>query len=333
MGEGGGRIPVAVLSRHWRTVGSEAAYAIRTLAGATSRLGPTSVYVPGPPGAPEPDGAFDLLGVGGVPGQSWPPPESASWPGPLAAGSVVILDDSSESVLPLLGALGPEARRFALPGTTGTADTGGASILSVVPSAPGADERFVGLHVPINPLAAGHRHNGFGFVDYLLVLSGRLGHHDQPVPEVAWLTAGFPDDNIVVIEEAQASVWRGRALRGVVSVDSRTDFWRLVAHARACIDSAPGTLLARECIESLRFGTPIIVPRTVPAAAAHADSGGGLAYGDVADLLDHARAVGDPGTRARLSDAGKRYADETYGDPSAFVSRVASALAGADALR
>jgi hypothetical protein len=326
MDEKDGRSPVAVFSRHWRTAGSEAAYAIRTLAGATSRTGPTSIYVPGPPGTPEPDGAFDLFGVGGDSGESWPPPGTASWPGPLSAGSVVILDDLAESVLPLLDALGPDVRRFALPGTTGPADTGAASILALVPSASAADEGFVGLHVPINPLAAGHRHNGFGFVDYLLVLSGRLGQHDQPVPEVAWLTAGFPDDNIVVIEDAQASVWRGRALRGVVSVDSRTDFWRLVAHARACIDSAPGALLARECIESLRFGTPIIVPRSAGAAAAHAAAGGGLAYGNMADLLDHARAVGDPGTRTRLSDAGKRYADETYGDPSAFVSRVADAL-------
>jgi hypothetical protein len=333
MGEGGDRVPVAVFSRHWRTAGSEAAYAMRTLAGATSRTGPTSVYVPGPPGAPEPDGAFDVIGIGGEPGEGWPLPGSASGLGPLPAGSAAIVDDLTESVLPLLDALGPEVRRFALPGTAGPAASGGASQLALVPSASGGDHRFVGLHVPINPLAAGHRHNGFGFVDYLLVLSGRLGHHDQPVPEVAWLTAGFPDDNIVVIEDAQASVWRGRALRGVVSVDSRTDLWRLVAHARACIDSAPGALLARECIESLRFGTPIIVPRGAGAAAAHAAAGGGLAYGNVADLLDHARAVGNPATRARLSDGGKRYADETYGDPSTFVSRVASALSGADALR
>ena len=57
---------------------------------------------------------------------------------------------------------------------------------------------------------------------------------------VAWLTARFPDKEVVVVEDATAAVWRGRVLRGIVDVYTRTDLWRLVAHARVTVDLAPG---------------------------------------------------------------------------------------------
>ena len=94
---------------------------------------------------------------------------------------------------------------------------------------------------------------------------------------VAWLTARFPDKEVVVVEDATAAVWRGRVLRGIVDVYTRTDLWRLVAHARVTVDLAPGPIIARECIESLRFGTPIVVPAE-SAARPHADAGGGMTF-------------------------------------------------------
>jgi hypothetical protein len=130
----------------------------------------------------------------------------------------------------------------------------------------------------------------------------------------------------VVIEDATASVWRGRALRGTTSVDSRTDLWRLIAHAHVCIDLAPGPLVAKECVESLRFGTPIIVPEDAPAAVAHAGAGGGLVYGNMADLLLQVSRCESESVRARLSGDGREYADATYGDSNLFCDRVYRAL-------
>jgi hypothetical protein len=182
------------------------------------------------------------------------------------------------------------------------------------------------MQVPVNPLAAAHRHNGFGFVDYLLVLSDRVGDHELPPDGAAWLTAGLHRANVVVVENAKASVWRGRALRGVTSVDSRTDLWRLVAHARACVDLGPGSIIARECVESLRYGTPIIVPEHAAAAAAHAAAGGGLTFDSMADLLHCARRFDDAGFRSHLSQSGRAYADSTYGSPSTFTDSVHHAL-------
>jgi hypothetical protein len=185
----------------------------------------------------------------------------------------------------------------------------------------------IGLHVPINPMAATHRHNGLGFTGYLLVLSDRTGSPDisPPTAMVAWLTARFPRDNVVVVEGANAAVWRGRVLRGVVPVYTRTDLWRLLAHARVTIDLAPGRIVARECIESLRFGTPIIVP-TQSAAAPHVTGGGGMTFSGYTELLTCVSHLSDETVRTTLSERGRRYANEHYGDEGFFVASVTRAL-------
>ena len=125
---------------------------------------------------------------------------------------------------------------------------------------PVAGDGSVGVYVPVNPMAERHRHHGFGFTGYHLVLSGRAAAEDEPPAEVAWLSAAFPDEHVVLVEQAAASAWRARALRGRVSVDTRMDLWRLLAHAAVCVDLGPGGLVARECIEALRLGTPVVAP-------------------------------------------------------------------------
>jgi hypothetical protein len=181
--------------------------------------------------------------------------------------------------------------------------------------------------VPINPLAATHRHNGFGFTGYILVLSDRTGTPAvaPPTPMVAWLTARFPDKEVVVVEGATAAVWRGRVLRGIVDVYTRTDLWRLVAHARVTVDLAPGPIIARECIESLRFGTPILVP-AASAARPHADAGGGMTFTGYPELLAGVAHLSDDDVRATMSSRGRTYADAHYGDQRAFVDVVSRAL-------
>jgi hypothetical protein len=141
----------------------------------------------------------------------------------------------------------------------------------------------------------------------------------------AWLTARFPDKEVVVVEDATAAVWRGRVLRGIVDVYTRTDLWRLVAHARVTIDLAPGPIIARECVESLRFGTPIVVPEK-SAARPHAEAGGGMTFSGYPELLTGVAHLFDESVRAAMSSRGRSYADTHYGDPRAFVDSVARAL-------
>ena len=100
------------------------------------------------------------------------------------------------------------------------------------------------------------------------------------------------------------------------------DLWRLLAHANACIDLAPGPHIARECIEALRFGTPIIVPEQSGPASVHARAGGGSTFGDPDELVAAVGALDSESARSAASLAGRLYADGLYGDPTAFVARV-----------
>jgi hypothetical protein len=317
------RGPVVVMSRQWKEPDHELSFAVRAIAGAASRGGPVTVIVPGSNPGPEPDGAFDIVSIGSGTEGGWPDHTEEILGRHVPDDSVFVVDELTPETDALIRRLGGSPRVCALSGPAGHQ---GEITLSVVRTDEDAGDRFVGLHIPVNPLAGAHRHNGFGFVGYLLVLSGRTGHHEDPPDAAAWLTAGNHDANVVVIEDATASVWRGRALRGKTSIDSRTDLWRLIAHAHVCIDLAPGPLVARECVESLRFGTPIIVPEDAPAAAAHAVAGGGLVYRDMADLLLQVGRCESESVRARLSGDGREYADTLYGDPNLFCDRVFRAL-------
>ena len=63
-----GERPTVVISARWHQRTSEAAFVIRSLAGAASRHGPVSVLVTDEAGGP--DGAFDLGSLGRPP--RWP---------------------------------------------------------------------------------------------------------------------------------------------------------------------------------------------------------------------------------------------------------------------
>jgi hypothetical protein len=310
-----------VLSRSWEHAGSELAFVTRSLAGAASRCGQVTVLVPGDAGSRKPDGAFDLLGTGLGADGGWPDPAEVARPGDLSATPTVIIDQGDPGTLALIDALSPGRPVYSV-----AAGPTGADVRPLPLS--GAASEVVGVHVPVNPLAANHRHNGLGFTGYLLVLTDRPGTPDvqPPTDLAAWLTARFPQADVVVVENGSAAVWRGRALRGVVGVDTRTDLWRLLAHALVTIDLAPGGIIARECIESLRFGTPIIVPAT-SAARPHVDAGGGLSYRDYAELLSCVESLLQDDTRAGYASAGRAYAEAQYGDAETFVARVAKILA------
>jgi hypothetical protein len=308
--------PVAVVvGCHWREGDCELTFATRSLAGAASRLGPVAVLVPGEPQLVQADGLFDLCGVG-VPG-------SLRWPDGLPPDTTIIVDELTADVADLLSAT-RGAPVFYL------SDSHGSSAASWRPLRLVGGEEPVGVHVPVNQLAAQHRHHGFGFTDYVLVLSDRTGDHDvAPPPAAAWVSAAFPEADVVVVEDAVAWAWKGRALRGKVSVDTRMDLWRLLAHANVCIDLAPGPTIARECIEALRFGTPIIVPDWAGAASVHAQESGGSIFGDPDDLLTAVGRMRDEADRSRVSEVGRRYSESRFGDPAALVARVRALLRAA----
>lgn len=302
-----------VIGCHWLERLSELAFVTRSIAGAASRQGPVSVLVPGPAGDVEPDGTFDLKGFGDA--------GDLRWPRRLNSVGTVVADRLTPEVAALLSSAGPWAV-FCLSTPTSGVHQPSWRQLHLVPTRDGDPSLLVTVHVPVNPAAELHRHHGFGFTGYLIVLSDRSGEPEDPPPAVAWLSAAFPEAEIILVENAVASAWKGRALRGKAHVDTRMDFWRLVAHAALCIDLAPGPYIARECIESLRLGTPIIVPQDSEVAAMHARAGGGSTFGDPAELITAVGQLRNDDDRSAASDAGRRYADAWYGDAAALVERV-----------
>jgi hypothetical protein len=296
---------LVVVATHWRESGSELAFIARSVAAAASRWADTAVLVPGI-GPEEPDGAFDLGHIGRSPDYAWPQDAPRE-------GSIVV--DEVTKGLDALMAGQPARDVFYLGGHAECSSWRQLRLTSELDPT----EPFVRMFVPVNPLAEAHRHNGFGFTGYVLVLSDRVGTHDEPPSTVAWLTAAFPEQHLIVVENAVASAWKARTLRGQVPVTTRMDLWRLLAHAGVCIDLAPGHLLARECIEALRFGTPLIVPRRSGAAVQHAIASGGATFADAEQLINAVGRLKDPAIRSRASENGRRYAETTYGDPAEFT--------------
>ncbi len=91
-----------------------------------------------------------------------------AWPEGLAVETTVIVDDLTAEVAAVLAHVAPKAVHF-LSGAVGAAEPAWQRLPLV------GDHDPVGIHVPVNRLAERHRHHGFGFTDYLLVLSDRTG--------------------------------------------------------------------------------------------------------------------------------------------------------------
>ena len=92
------QLAAVVVGRRWLEPRSELAFATRSLAGAASRCGPVAVLVPGDLRQLEPDGAFDLQGLGFV--------EGLQWPDALPNDRPVIVDELTSEIAALLARTG-----------------------------------------------------------------------------------------------------------------------------------------------------------------------------------------------------------------------------------
>jgi glycosyltransferase involved in cell wall biosynthesis len=305
-------LDIVVLSSRWHNQNDEMAFSIRAIAGAASRWGQVSVLFTGS-GATGADGAYDIIPVASSPEKTWRD---------QVAGRTVVVDEVTPSAAAFLSAANPGSVFYA-DRETDQADVSWRQLSFTGASSP---VPFLKVSIPLNPLAQKHRHNGFGFVGYLLVLSGTPEGSHEPPAAASWLTAAFHGEHVVVVEDGVASAWKGRALRGRVHVDSRMDLWRLLAHAAVCIDLDPGRLFARECIEAMRFGTPIVVPAGSGPAAEHADDGRGFVYADAQGLIEAVAALRTEPVRSARSERGREYADSNYGNPAEFSESLRAVL-------
>jgi len=180
------------------------------------------------------------------------------------------------------------------------------------------------MHIafPVNRLAATASMAGVGsFGPNVLVISafdedpaiGRCPPHD-------YLRQVFGDISIAEVRRHRWVVTGGGRRFDMTWTATRMNMWRLMARAAVTIDLRPPGPIGREAIESLRFGTPVVVPEGSVAAEHAARSNGGLWYRNQGEMADCVRTLlDDDDLRARLGANGQEWAERFHGDTQTFV--------------
>ncbi len=190
--------------------------------------------------------------------------------------------------------------------------------------------RFVGLPMAVNPSVSGEPEpNAGGDRDYLVVI---LGTPLKPRRSSAWadlLRLRFPAWKVAVSASDVLVVYKpGSVVLESPGTKSTSDLLRLMAWAYLTVEMRPGSLFARQSLQSLMYGTPIVVPEG-SRAHTHAERGSaGLWFDGPGELLWCVEAMLDPDVRDTLGSQGKHYAQDRYGSTDSFVDQVRLVLPG-----
>jgi hypothetical protein len=187
------------------------------------------------------------------------------------------------------------------------------------------------IALPVNRFAAAAGMAGVSaFGKYVLVISafdddpatGRCPPHD-------YLRQVFGD---VAIAEVRRHGWvvTGPGKRfDITWSPTRMNLWRLMARAAVTVDLRSPGPIGRETLESLRFGTPVVVPDASVAAEHAAESNGGLWYRNQGEMADCVRILlENDAMRARLGSNGEAWAERHHGDTDSFVAEAIRLVLG-----
>ncbi len=151
------------------------------------------------------------------------------------------------------------------------------SILVVTDDGREALADFPGGHGPVhvidaplaaNPSAGSEPDPLVGYAAYVVVHTDVDERAADPAVELAHLVRiTFPDRVVAVLHTDACCVWRRGRVDRTEPIHRPSDIARLTAWAWLTVDLRPGRLFARRCLESLLFGTPIVVPLTAGPAA------------------------------------------------------------------
>lgn len=213
---------------------------------------------------------------------------------------------------------------------------------------PGAAVHHVGLPGGANPSVLREPNSWVGDTGYVLVLTNGPGEPVEPLDEdeseldrwvretqpeaslARLLRLRFPHVPVGVSSTGEFVAWHHGRRNAAWPIARSSDLERLVAWAAVTVDLRPGPLVARRCIDSLLFGTPIVVP-AASRAREHAELGrGGLWFSDPGELVWCVDALLDPAVGPVFGAQGRQYAEEHYGSTDGFIHRVLVAV-GLDA--
>ena len=266
----------------------------------------------------------DVLVVGGLEA-CWP----QTWPGMLARRP-------RTAIWPLLG----DDALLELPGYRDCLEQAdvvcavGAAEHRRVSELPGlSGSSVVRMHVPppVDRGAAGHRLPGLTDLSgYVVFLRGfpPVSGETQPPAHYGWLHERLPGLAVADVSYGQWRIHGPDWERPVPYPASRTNLWRLMFHALATVDLRTGALIGREVMESLLLGTPVAVPATSRLRELVQESGGGTAFSEESELVEALRPLLEGPERERLSERGRRWAQEHHGDQERFASAVNRAVLG-----
>jgi glycosyltransferase involved in cell wall biosynthesis len=186
----------------------------------------------------------------------------------------------------------------------------------------------IGFPVQVNRLAADTEPVEFGDNQYIVIPRDRT--QDFPLRRMitygSLLERDFKDIRLALV----GAGWRGLLSTKAMELPravSRSDAWRWVSRALAVLDPELHRLIGREALESMLFGTPVLVPERGGATREHAERGnGGLWFRDYWELRASIEALLDADVRDALGRQAQDYAKENYADSDAFVDSVAEAV-------
>jgi len=139
----------------------------------------------------------------------------------------------------------------------------------------------------------------------------------------------LPDRPVAIVSTDSFDIWHRGECTHTKQIERRGDLDRLMAWSTLVVDLQPGPFLARNCVTSLLYGTPVLVPSR-SRAREHVEDGGGLWFDDSLELLSCAEALLADEVGSSFGEAGGRSMARRVPSTEAFVDAVleAAGLAG-----
>jgi hypothetical protein len=184
----------------------------------------------------------------------------------------------------------------------------------------------IGAPLAANPSALSEPNTWVGDTDYILVLTGVASDDEHAENRLSrLLRMRFPDRPVGIAHRDAFCAWHKGRLNMGWPVERSSDLARLMAWATVTVDLRPGRLFARRCVDSLLYGTPIVVPHD-SRGREHAQRGrGGLWFHDAPELAWCVESMLEPTTNDIFGAQGRSYAEEEYGSTDRFIERVTEA--------
>lgn len=161
-------------------------------------------------------------------------------------------------------------------------------------------------------------------VNPCVVVISNFDHQDRfgRTPFADLVVRANPNIDVVIVSRDCIMRWRDGQRHLLPPVAAAPELHALMARASVVVDLHPGRLLARRSIESLRLGTPIVVPQHSRAQEWCEKGKGGLWFANAGELLWSIEAMIRPDLGPVMGEQGRIYCDEHHGSFDRFIGQL-----------